>query len=85
VQSPQFPSPVYLKRTCSRVTSASSALGVLNDYALYKSTHSLTTQMIISELLGTEHPRDCCAFVLTSRRKMSLCTQCDVEPCIDKE
>jgi len=33
---------VYLKRTCSRVTTASSALGVLNDYALYKSTHSLT-------------------------------------------
>jgi len=33
---------VYLKRTCSRVTSASSALGVHNDYALYKSTHSLT-------------------------------------------
>jgi len=32
---------VYLKRTCSRVTSASSALGVLNDYALYKSTQSL--------------------------------------------
>ena len=33
---------VYLKRTCSRVTSTSSALGVLNDYALYKSTHSPT-------------------------------------------
>ena len=33
---------VYLKCTCSCVTSASSALGVLNDYALYKSTHSLT-------------------------------------------
>ena len=33
---------VYLKRICSRVTSASSALGVLDDYALYKSTHSLT-------------------------------------------
>jgi len=33
---------VYLKRTCSRVTSASSTLGVLNDYALYKSMHSLT-------------------------------------------
>jgi len=33
---------VYLQRTCSRDTSASSALGVLNDYALYKSTHSLT-------------------------------------------
>ena len=25
---------VYLKHTCSRVTSASSTLGVLNDYAL---------------------------------------------------
>ena len=33
---------VYLKRTCSRDTSASSALRVLNDYTLYKSTHSLT-------------------------------------------
>ena len=33
---------VYLKRTCLRVTSASSALGLLNDYALYKSTHALT-------------------------------------------
>ena len=33
---------VYLKRICSRVTNASSALGVLNDYALYKSTQSLT-------------------------------------------
>ena len=32
----------HLKRTCSRVTSASSGLGVLTDYALYKSTHSLT-------------------------------------------
>jgi len=30
---------VYLKRTCWRFTGASSALGVLNDYALYKSTH----------------------------------------------
>ena len=33
---------VYLKRTFSRDTSAYSALGVLNDYALYKSTHLLT-------------------------------------------
>jgi len=33
---------VYLKRTCSRVTSASCALGVFNDYALHKSTHSPT-------------------------------------------
>ena len=31
-----------LKTYFSRVTSASSALGVLNDYALYKSTQSLT-------------------------------------------
>ena len=35
---------VDLKRTCSRVTSASSALAVLNDYALYKSTQSLKAQ-----------------------------------------
>jgi len=27
---------VYLKRTCSRVTSASSALGVFDDHALYR-------------------------------------------------
>ena len=33
---------VFLKRTCSRDTGASSALRVLNDYALDKSTHSLT-------------------------------------------
>jgi len=38
----QTVSGVYLKRTCSRVTSASSALAVLSDYALYKSTHALT-------------------------------------------
>ena len=33
-----------LKRTCSRVTSVSSALEVLHDYALYRfpRTHSLT-------------------------------------------
>ena len=30
------------RRACSRVTSASRALGVISDYALYKSTHSLT-------------------------------------------
>ena len=33
---------VYLKRICSRVTSASSALVVLNDYALYSLTHSFS-------------------------------------------
>jgi len=32
---------VYLEHTSLRVTSASSALGVLNDYALYKSMDSL--------------------------------------------
>ena len=37
----------YLKRTCSRDISASSALGVLNDYALYKSTHSLTHSLCV--------------------------------------
>ena len=37
----------FLKRTCSRVTSASSSLGVLNDYALYKSTHSLTSAQLL--------------------------------------
>ena len=39
-RSAQTVSGVYLKLSCSRV-SASSALGVFNDYALYKSTHSL--------------------------------------------
>jgi len=38
---------VYLKRTCSRVTSASSALAVLNDYAPYKSTHSVTSTRVM--------------------------------------
>ena len=42
-----FWASIYLKHTRSRVTSASSALGVLNDYALYKSTHSLTHSIII--------------------------------------
>jgi len=44
---------VYLKRTCSRVTSASSALAVLNDYALYKSTHSLATHIALVRHRGT--------------------------------
>jgi len=37
---------VYLKRTCLRITSASSALGILNNYALYKSTHSDIYRMV---------------------------------------
>ena len=44
---------VYLKRTCSRVTSASSALAVLNDYALYKSTHSLSHSLTHSRSTQT--------------------------------
>jgi len=42
---------VYLKRTCSRVTSAFSALGVLNDYALYTNprTHSLTPTRVVPD------------------------------------
>jgi len=47
---------VYLKRICSRVTNASSALGVLNDYALYKSTHSLTHSLIIYVYRGVRDP-----------------------------
>jgi len=39
---------IHLKRTRSRVTSASSASGILNDYALYKSTHSLTHSLTVS-------------------------------------
>jgi len=45
---------VYLKRTCSLVTSASSSLGVFNDYALYnyKSTQSCSKlQLYIAEFL----------------------------------
>ena len=40
---------VYLKRTCSRVTSASSALAVLDDYARYTNprTHSLTHSLVL--------------------------------------
>ena len=45
-------SSVYLKRTCPRVTSAFSALRVLNDYALYKSTHSLTHSITHSQRDG---------------------------------
>ena len=54
---------VYLKRTCSRDSSASSALGVLNGYALYKSTHSLSridrhTGRLIA-ILGREETAVC--------------------------
>ena len=54
-----------LKRTCSRVTSASRALGVINDYALYKSTHSLTqahrhTDHATSVATGRILRRDAC-------------------------
>jgi len=42
---------VYIKRTCSRVTSASSVLGVLSDCALQKSRHSLTHSPLRPRLL----------------------------------
>jgi len=47
---------VYFKRTCSRVTSASSALGILNDYALYKSTHALTHSLTHVQYRGISIP-----------------------------
>ena len=50
---------VYLKRTCSRDTSASSALGVLNDYALYKSTHSLTHSLTQTARIVQQHHDHC--------------------------
>jgi len=37
----------YLKCTCSRDTSASRAIGVLNDYALYKSMHSHSLTLML--------------------------------------
>jgi len=40
---------LYLKRTCSRVTSASSALGVLNDYA-----HSITPTPLLRRCLRVD-------------------------------
>jgi len=41
---------VYLERTCSRDTSAFSALGVLNDNALHKSTYSVTIESMSRKL-----------------------------------
>ena len=49
---------VYLRRTCSRVTSASSALEVLNDYALNRSAHSLTPRVTSRELRSTKESHD---------------------------
>jgi len=49
-------------RTCSRVTSASSTLGVLNDYVLYKFTHSLTRGHCVGHLRF-----QCCFSLLTSQ------------------
>jgi len=60
---------VCLKRTCSRVTSASSALGVLNDHAL--STYSLTPQLVDHALTDS-----CiaigCNLVQPRRKKMNM-------------
>ena len=46
--------------TCSRVTSASSALGVLNDYPLYKSTHSRTHSLTHCVCLRVGDDREHC-------------------------
>ena len=54
--------------TCSRVTSASSALGILNDYALYTSTHSLTHSLThINNIIESDFIRstDCMHVALT--------------------
>ena len=54
---------IYLKCTCSReACSAYSAVGVLNDYALHKSMHSLThthTHMFNSPFSGTTQVSRC--------------------------
>jgi len=57
---------IYLKRTCSRDTSASSALGVLNDYVLYKSTHSLTHSLTIN-YTGTDSDKQ--VIILSNTQK----------------
>ena len=55
---------VFLKHTCLRITSVSSALGVVNGYVLYISTHSLAlTQISPNEIfwgrlsIGPSEPR----------------------------
>ena len=68
---------VYLKRTCSRDTSASSALGVLSDYALYKSTHSLSQSLAsheshICSLLLQVSDKKLCYRRRAARRTMSV-------------
>ena len=47
---------VYLKRTSSRDTSASSVLGVPNDYAQYKSTHTLTHSPVLAAVKAGMSP-----------------------------
>jgi len=61
---------VYLERTSTRDTSASSALGVLNEYALYKSTHSLTHQ--IKKLVGRKRLCKGSPYSITERRVPEL-------------
>jgi len=57
---------VYLTRTCSHFTSASSALAVLNDCALCKSTHSLRPSVPAWVLSSKPEPAEqqthCCRF-----------------------
>ena len=62
---------ICLKRTSSHVTSASSALGVLSDYALYKSTLSITHSRMIFECLSVR---------FQSRWRCVVCRICRREP-----
>jgi len=50
---------VYLKRTCSRITSASSALAVLNDYAPYINprTHSWQSLLYLYSMFDLPKPK----------------------------
>ena len=50
---------IYLKRTCSRITSASSALAVLNDYAPYINarTHSWQSLLYLYSMFDLPKPK----------------------------
>ena len=47
---------VFLKHTCLCITSVSSALGVLNGYVLYISTHSLSLRFPRMKYFGGDSP-----------------------------
>jgi len=68
-----------LKRTCSHVTSASSALEVLNVYALYKSTHLLTCLLVTCQSSKNYRNVDFfCDFVSASQGSLTTCFRIQV-------